>query len=86
MQGPPARGVNDLLPGLLVWDAHAGIFPSPEIDPNLLTARREQPVDYVSINVGFDVVSPLPCHVEAPDVAKKMEEMHIKTPKSGDGN
>lgn len=41
----------------LVWDAHAGIFPDAAIDLNLLNEWRENNVDYVSINVGFDVMS-----------------------------
>lgn len=40
----------------LIWDAHAGIFPDPKINLNLLDAWRENSVDYVSINVGFDVM------------------------------
>jgi len=40
----------------LVWDAHAGIFPDPAIDLNLLDDWRKNSVDYVSINVGFDVM------------------------------
>ena len=39
-----------------LWDAHAGIFPDPKINLNLLDAWRENSVDYVSINVGFDVM------------------------------
>ena len=45
-----------LYPGALVWDAHAGVFPSPEVDLNLLDAWRDAGVSYVSINVGFDVM------------------------------
>jgi membrane dipeptidase len=39
-----------------IWDAHAGIFPDPKINLDLLDAWRENSVDYVSINVGFDVM------------------------------
>lgn len=42
---------------VLVWDAHAGIFPSTSVDLNVLDEWRDQDVDYVSINVGFDVLS-----------------------------
>ena len=41
----------------LVWDAHAGVFPDAKIDLNLLHEWREHSVDYVSINVGFDVMT-----------------------------
>ena len=40
----------------LVWDAHAGVFPSPDVDLNLLDEWRQQGASYVSINVGFDVM------------------------------
>ncbi len=40
----------------LVWDAHAGVFPSPQVDLNLLDHWRQQGASYVSINVGFDVM------------------------------
>ncbi len=39
-----------------VWDAHAGVFPDPTIDLNLLESWRASGVDYLSINVGFDVM------------------------------
>ena len=40
----------------LVWDAHAGVFPSPEVDLNLLDDWINCGASYVSINVGFDVM------------------------------
>lgn len=40
----------------LVWDAHAGVFPNPRVDLNLLDEWRACGVDYLSINVGFDVM------------------------------
>ena len=40
----------------LIWDAHAGVFPNSDIDLNLLDAWRENSVDFVSINVGFDLM------------------------------
>jgi len=41
----------------LVWDAHAGVFPDPKVDLALLKDWRENGVDYLSINVGFDVIA-----------------------------
>jgi membrane dipeptidase len=41
----------------LVWDAHAGLFPSPEMDLNTLENWRNSEVNYLSVNVGFDVMS-----------------------------
>ncbi len=40
----------------LVWDAHAGVFPSPDVDLNLLDDWHSNGVSYLSINVGFDVM------------------------------
>ncbi len=40
----------------LVWDAHAGVFPEPGNDLNLLDNWRDNGVNYMSINVGFDVM------------------------------
>lgn len=37
----------------LVWDAHAGLFPSPEMDLNILEDWRKDNVNYLSINVGL---------------------------------
>lgn len=41
----------------IVWDAHAGIFPTPEFDLNLLSEWHEAGFDHLSINVGFDVMT-----------------------------
>ena len=40
----------------LVWDAHAGVFPAPGNHLNLLEIWHECGVNYVSLNVGFDVM------------------------------
>jgi membrane dipeptidase len=52
MQNEPRSLYSDAL----VWDAHAGVFPSPEVDLNLLDEWRQAGVNYLSINVGFDVM------------------------------
>ena len=41
----------------IIWDAHAGLFPSPGMDLNVLDDWHKNRVDYISINVGFDVMS-----------------------------
>jgi len=41
----------------LVWDAHAGIFPSPDTDLSCVPAWRDSGVDFVSLNIGFDVMN-----------------------------
>ena len=45
-----------LIADSLVWDAHSGVFPSPEVDLNLLEEWRQAGVSYLSMNVGFDVM------------------------------
>lgn len=40
----------------LVWDAHAGIFPAPDADLSGLPEWTAAGMDYVSINVCFDVL------------------------------
>ena len=49
-------GSIDLYTDALVWDAHAGVFPDPKVDLGLLSEWRDNGVNYLSINVGFDVV------------------------------
>lgn len=49
--------MNEIAKQLLVWDAHAGLFPSPDMDLNTLEDWRTNGVNYLSINVGFDVMS-----------------------------
>ena len=49
--------MTELLKQAVVWDAHAGLFPSPEMDLNTLEDWRKHDVNYLSINVGFDVMS-----------------------------
>lgn len=48
--------VDDLIENTLIWDAHAGVFPDPSVDLSLLKEWWDHSVDYVSINVGFDVL------------------------------
>ena len=46
----------ELFADSIIWDAHAGIFPAPGNDLNLLSDWRDNGVTYISINVGFDVM------------------------------
>jgi membrane dipeptidase len=50
------HNIEKLYREALVWDAHAGVFPSPEVDLNLLDEWPELGASYVSVNVGFDVM------------------------------
>src|SRR5258708_25145668 len=45
-----------LMESALVWDAHSGFAPTPEVDLNELERWRAGRVDFLSINVGYDVV------------------------------
>lgn len=49
--------MTSLSDSTIVWDAHAGIFPTPEFDLNLLGEWYDAGFDHLSINVGFDVMS-----------------------------
>jgi membrane dipeptidase len=40
----------------IVWDAHSGFMPEPDVDLNNLSAWREAGVSYLSVNVGFDLL------------------------------
>ena len=48
--------LQQLYQDALVWDAHAGVFPSPEVDLNLLDEWPQAGASYLSVNVGFDVM------------------------------
>jgi membrane dipeptidase len=40
----------------LVWDDHSGFDPDPKVDLNVVGQWKRAGVDYLSINVGYDVV------------------------------
>jgi membrane dipeptidase len=48
---------NHIVDGALVWDAHAGIMPSEEVDLGRLGIWRSAGVSYLSVNVGFDLMN-----------------------------
>ena len=50
------KEIEEFCSSALVWDAHAGVFPDVKIDLSLLNEWRKYKFDYVSINVGFDVM------------------------------
>jgi membrane dipeptidase len=41
----------------LVWDDHSGFEPSPQADLDQLERWRSSGVDYLSVNVGYDVMT-----------------------------
>ena len=51
-----SQDIGALYDEALVWDAHAGVFPDPKVDLSLLEVWRAAGVDYLSVNVGFDVL------------------------------
>ena len=51
------NSITSLYKESLVWDAHAGIFPAVDTDLDLVTDWTDAGVDYVSINIGFDVLN-----------------------------
>ena len=56
MTAPVSARARELLRDALVWDAHSGFWPTPDVDLENLTRWTEGGVDYLSIDVGFDVV------------------------------
>jgi membrane dipeptidase len=56
MPGDMTAAVQRLFQRSIVWDAHAGFGPSPQVDLNRLQLWKDAGVDYLSINVGYDVM------------------------------
>lgn len=49
--------IRSILDSEVIWDAHSGFMPDPAADLNNLRIWREAGVDYLSIDVGFDLLS-----------------------------
>ncbi|TIO82015.1 MAG: peptidase M19, partial [Mesorhizobium sp.] len=47
---------RSILDSEVVWDAHSGFMPDPAADLNNLRIWRDAGVDYLSIDVGFDLL------------------------------
>lgn len=56
MTAPISDRARALLRDALVWDAHSGFWPAPDTDLENLKRWTEGGVDYLSIDVGFDVI------------------------------
>ncbi|MDR7127216.1 membrane dipeptidase [Pseudotabrizicola sp. 4114] len=56
MQGSHRQKSEELMARSLVWDAHSGFMPHPKADLNNLSIWRDAGVNYLSIDVGFDVL------------------------------
>lgn len=48
--------VQSILKSEVIWDAHSGFMPDPAADLNNLRVWRDAGVDYLSIDVGFDLL------------------------------
>jgi membrane dipeptidase len=55
MSDSVSEHVRDLYAKALVWDTHSGFMPEPTADLNHLHIWRAAGVDYLSINIGFDI-------------------------------
>ena len=51
-----AEKVQSILDGEVIWDAHSGFMPDPAADLDNLRIWRDAGVDYLSIDVGFDLL------------------------------
>ena len=51
-----AEKVQSILDGEVIWDAHSGFMPDPAADLDNLRIWRAAGVDYLSIDVGFDLL------------------------------
>ena len=51
-----SNAAASLLERSLVWDAHSGFMPDPAADLENLSIWRKAGVDFLSINVGFDLL------------------------------
>lgn len=56
MPGDMTAAVRRLFERNIVWDAHAGFAPSPKVDLSRMQLWKDAGVDYLSINVGYDVM------------------------------
>ena len=56
MDEPLADAARRICDDALVWDAHAGFESSPDVDLSHLSQWKDAGVDYLSVNVGYDVV------------------------------
>lgn len=48
--------VDELCKRALVWDCHAGTAPHPDVDLGILSSWRNNGVDFISMNIGFDAM------------------------------
>ena len=53
---PEIQPFRNLVAASLVWDSHAGVFPDPDDNLSALQSWYRAGVNYISFNVGFDVV------------------------------
>lgn len=51
-----AAVVDDIFARNVIWDGHSGFLPNPAADLNELSRWRDAGVNYLSIDVGFDLL------------------------------
>ena len=56
MPDDPRAAAEALFRDRAIRDDHAGFEPGPEVDPGALRAWKDAGVDYLSVNVGYDVM------------------------------
>ena len=56
MPDNPQAAAKRLFRDHVVWDDHSGFGPSPSVDLNKLAIWKDAGVDYLSIDVGYDVM------------------------------
>lgn len=52
----PRSRAETLLREALVWDAHAGVGPNPDVNLEGLSSWEEAHVNFLSLNIGYDAV------------------------------
>lgn len=51
-----AGSVQDIFQSEVIWDAHSGFMPDPAADLNNLAIWRDAGINYLSVDVGFDLL------------------------------
>lgn len=71
-------GVQQLCERTLVWDCHAGTAPHPGVDLSILSSWRDNGIDFISMNIGFDAMAWESCVATAVSYRRQVLE-HSET-------
>lgn len=66
--------VQKLCTRALVWDCHAGTAPHPDVDLGILSSWRDNGVNFISMNVGFDAMDWESCVATAESYRRQVLE------------